>query len=76
MNSLLIGAIAVQSEIARSAKIIGTLVTVTAFNVLVPNASALGTDQFPAPAAQAWKGVAEAISLGLSLLWWTMSFSI
>jgi putative OPT family oligopeptide transporter len=47
---------------------VGTLVTVSAFQVLVPDADALGTDQFPAPAAQAWKGVAEAISLGLSTL--------
>jgi uncharacterized oligopeptide transporter (OPT) family protein len=40
---------------------IGTVVTVFAFSVLVPNAAALGTDQFPAPAAQTWKGVAEAM---------------
>jgi putative OPT family oligopeptide transporter len=40
----------------------GTVVTVLAFSVLVPNASVLGTDQFPAPAAQTWKGVAEAMS--------------
>ncbi len=45
---------------------IGTIVTVTAFRVLVPDASVLGTDQFPAPAAQTWKGVAEALSAGLS----------
>ncbi len=45
---------------------IGTLVTVFAFRILVPNASVLGTDQFPAPAAQTWKGVAEAMALGLS----------
>ena len=38
------------------------------FQVLVPDASALGTDQFPAPAAQAWKGVAQAIGLGLESL--------
>ena len=47
---------------------IGTLVTVLSFQVLVPDASALGTDQFPAPAAQAWKGVAQAIGLGLESL--------
>ncbi len=40
----------------------GTLVTVFAFSLLVPNAAALGTDQFPAPAAQTWRGVAEAMS--------------
>jgi putative OPT family oligopeptide transporter len=40
----------------------GTIVTVFAFSLLVPNAAALGTDQFPAPAAQTWKGVAEAMA--------------
>lgn len=45
---------------------IGTLITVMAFRILVPDASVLGTDQFPAPAAQTWKGVAEAMALGLS----------
>jgi uncharacterized oligopeptide transporter (OPT) family protein len=40
----------------------GTLVTVFAFSLLVPNAGALGTEQFPAPAAQVWRAVAEAMS--------------
>jgi putative OPT family oligopeptide transporter len=40
----------------------GTIVTVFAFSLLVPNAAALGTDQFPAPAAQTWRAVAEAMS--------------
>ncbi|MEW6049716.1 MAG: OPT family oligopeptide transporter [Candidatus Zixiibacteriota bacterium] len=47
---------------------IGTIVTVVAFRMLVPNASVLGTDQFPAPAAQTWKGVAEAMATGLSTM--------
>lgn len=47
---------------------IGTLVTVAAFRILVPDASVLGTDQFPAPAAQTWKGVAEAMANGLSTM--------
>ncbi len=47
---------------------IGTIVTVLAFGVLVPNAGVLGTDTFPAPAAQAWKGVAEAMALGFGAL--------
>ena len=46
----------------------GTLVTVLAFQVLVPNASHLGTDRFPAPAALTWRAVAEALSRGLSVL--------
>jgi hypothetical protein len=44
---------------------VGTLVTVGAFRLLVPDASALGTDQFPAPAAQTWRAVAVALSGGL-----------
>jgi hypothetical protein len=43
----------------------GTLVTCTAFSVIVPNAKVLGSDQFPAPAAQAWKAVAEVLGKGL-----------
>jgi len=47
---------------------IGTVVTVFTFNLLVPNASFLGTDQFPAPAAQTWRAVAIALSKGFSSL--------
>lgn len=46
----------------------GTVATVVAFRVLVPNASVLGSDQFPAPAAQAWRAVAVALSKGLESL--------
>ena len=37
----------------------GTLVSVLSFRLLVPDASALGADQFPAPAAQTWRAVAR-----------------
>jgi uncharacterized oligopeptide transporter (OPT) family protein len=47
---------------------VGTVVTVVCFKALVPNASVLGSEQFPAPAAQTWKAVAEALSLGLESL--------
>jgi putative OPT family oligopeptide transporter len=47
---------------------VGTLVTVLAFRVLVPTASVLGSDQFPAPAAQAWRTVALALSRGFESL--------
>jgi len=47
---------------------VGTVVTVLCFQVLVPSPDALGTDQFPAPAAQTWKGVAVAMSEGLAAL--------
>ncbi|QOJ15417.1 MAG: OPT/YSL family transporter [Planctomycetia bacterium] len=46
----------------------GTIVTVFAFRLMVPSADVLGTSQFPAPAAQAWRGVAEALSNGLDRL--------
>jgi uncharacterized oligopeptide transporter (OPT) family protein len=47
---------------------VGTVVTVLTFAVLVPNARVLGTDQFPAPAAQTWSAVAIALGQGLSSL--------
>lgn len=46
----------------------GTIATVFAFRVLVPDASVLGSDQFPAPAAQTWRAVAVALSQGLAAL--------
>jgi uncharacterized oligopeptide transporter (OPT) family protein len=47
---------------------VGTVVSVLTFAVLVPNAQVLGTDQFPAPAAQTWSAVAIALGEGLSSL--------
>jgi OPT family oligopeptide transporter len=47
---------------------VGTLVSVLTFAVLVPDAQVLGTDQFPAPAAQTWSAVAIALGQGLSSL--------
>src|SRR6478672_2326249 len=47
---------------------VGTLVSVLTFAVLVSNAQVLGTDQFPAPAAQTWSAVAIALGQGLSSL--------
>src|SRR5262245_55884321 len=47
---------------------VGTVVTVLTFAVLVPNAQVLGTDQFPAPAAQTWSAVAKALGQGLASL--------
>src|SRR5690606_1857042 len=46
----------------------GTAATVLAFRVLVPDASVLGTDQFPAPAAQTWRAVAVALGHGMEAL--------
>jgi putative OPT family oligopeptide transporter len=47
---------------------IGTLVTVMAFRVIVPDATVLGSDQFPAPAAQSWRAVALTMSQGIGQL--------
>ncbi len=44
---------------------VGTLVTVLTFSVMVPRADVLGSDQFPAPAAQSWRAVAIAMSKGI-----------
>ena len=68
-SGYLLGANPRKQFIAQFAGIfVGTIVTVAAFRILVPNASVLGTDQFPAPAAQTWKGVAEAMAMGLSTM--------
>jgi OPT family oligopeptide transporter len=65
-SGYLLGANPRKQFIAQFAGIfIGTIVTVLAFRIMVPNASALGTDQFPAPAAQTWRGVAEAMAKGI-----------
>jgi len=47
---------------------IGTIVTVFAFSMLVPDASVLGGEKFPAPAAQTWAAVAKALSKGFAAL--------
>lgn len=47
---------------------VGSLVSVTCFSLLVPDGSHLGTEQFPAPAAQTWRAVAEALSQGFEAL--------
>ncbi len=47
---------------------VGTAVTVPVFYMLVPDAAALGTDQWPAPAALVWASVAQLLSQGLESL--------
>jgi uncharacterized oligopeptide transporter (OPT) family protein len=47
---------------------IGTAVIVPMFYILVPNASVLGSDKFPAPSAQVWAGVALLLSKGIESL--------
>lgn len=54
----------------------GTLVVVPAFYLLVPDASVLGTDQWPAPAAQTWKAVADLLANGVHALHYTAQWGI
>ena len=66
-SGYLLGANPRQQFIAQFAGIfVGTLVTVLSFRLLVPDASVLGSDLFPAPAAQAWRAVALALSRGIA----------
>jgi len=68
-SGYLLGAHPRKQFIAQFAGIfIGTVVSVFAFSILVPNASVIGSDQFPAPAAQTWSAVAKALSKGLDAL--------
>ena len=55
---------------------VGTAVTVPSFYLLVPNAASLGTDQWPAPAAQVWAGVARLLANGFESLHPTARWSI
>jgi OPT family oligopeptide transporter len=47
---------------------IGTIVSVLAFNLIVDKPEVIGSDQFPAPAAQTWAAVAQALSQGFEAL--------
>ncbi len=68
-SGYLLGANPRQQFIAQFSGIfIGTLITVLAFSILVPKASVLGSDQFPAPSAQSWRAVAITMSKGLAEL--------
>ncbi|MBI5838382.1 MAG: OPT/YSL family transporter [Candidatus Eisenbacteria bacterium] len=48
--------------------LVGGLAVVPVYFVLIPDVSVLGTEQWPAPAALVWKGVAELLSKGLNAL--------
>jgi len=68
-SGYLLGANARKQFIAQLAGILpGAIIVGLAWNVLVPNADALGGDRFPAPAAQVWKSVAELLSKGVDSL--------
>jgi uncharacterized oligopeptide transporter (OPT) family protein len=68
-SGYLLGANPRQQFLAQFAGIfVGTVVSVLTFAILVPNPEALGTEQFPAPAAQTWAAVAIALGRGLASL--------
>lgn len=46
----------------------GAIAIVPAFYLLAPSPDILGSDRFPAPSAQIWKGVAELLSRGIGSL--------
>jgi uncharacterized oligopeptide transporter (OPT) family protein len=46
----------------------GSLLAVPAYFILVPDATALGGEKFPAPSALVWMGVAKVLSQGLGTL--------
>lgn len=46
----------------------GAAVIVPAFYLLVPSPDVLGSEKFPAPSAQVWRGVAELLSNGFESL--------
>lgn len=46
---------------------IGTIVSVLAFTLIVDKPEVIGSDQFPAPAAQTWAAVAQALSKGFEV---------
>ncbi len=48
--------------------IAGSLFVVPAYTMLIPTADVLGTDKWPAPGAQTWKGVAELLAKGFNTL--------
>jgi uncharacterized oligopeptide transporter (OPT) family protein len=68
-SGYLLGANPRKQFIAQFAGIfIGTVVSVFAFSLIVNKPEVIGSDQFPAPAAQTWAAVAQALSKGFEAL--------
>jgi putative OPT family oligopeptide transporter len=68
-SGYLLGAHPRKQFIAQFAGIfIGTVVSVLAFTLVVDKPEVIGSDQFPAPAAQTWAAVAQALSKGFEAL--------
>jgi putative OPT family oligopeptide transporter len=54
----------------------GVLASVPVYYLLVPTASVIGTEAWPAPAAQAWAAVAQLLSKGFSQLHYTAKWGL
>ncbi|GAB4297003.1 MAG: OPT family oligopeptide transporter [Myxococcota bacterium] len=54
----------------------GTIISVLSFQYVVSSADVLGSDKFPAPAAQTWAGVAKLLGKGIESLDITMRWAI
>jgi len=68
-SGYLLGAHPRKQFIAQFAGIfIGTVVSVLAFTLIVDKPEVIGSDQFPAPSAQTWAAVAQALSKGFDAL--------
>ena len=68
-SGYLLGANPRKQFIAQFAGIfIGTVISVFAFTLIVNRPEVIGSDQFPAPAAQTWAAVAKALSKGIGAL--------
>ena len=68
-SGYLLGANPRKQFIAQFAGIfIGTVVSVLAFTLIVDKPEVIGSDQFPAPSAQTWAAVAQAMSKGFEAL--------
>ncbi len=64
----LVGAKARYQFIAQMIGIVMAIAVIPVFFIMVPDSSALGTQELPAPAAIVWAGVARLLSQGLSTL--------
>ena len=56
--------------------LVGALVLVPAFNLLVPTADVLGSEEFPAPSVLVWASVSRALTQGLEGLSPTVRWAI
>ena len=56
--------------------IAGSIFVVPAYHLLIPTPDVLGSDKWPAPGAQTWKGVAELLSKGYHTLHPTAQLAI